>query len=377
MAQQQQSQSSGDNSMAPVWITALIFITLYLLWNAGHEYIVSFVFFLNLMQIKIITFFIASSTLVSDAYLMQTIDPLSVDWNQLVEFTNHVGLYTRFPIMIILAIFSVVLYKSDITLKFRKVHNMQTLRSQEQQNWPAIMPVIKQDLVSADINIGPWAMALTPMEFARKYNLLKKNDLLMDNPEPGLEMTAGIRNGDAKRVFTLQLGPVWEGFEHCSPHGRALAAVFMARINRDKASANKILAALDKSCTEGKPNFSIADSTLEKYKNTEIVQEVIMKHAYQLTVLASLILAARDDGVVPTAEFLWLKTVDRRLWYMLNCVGRQTPFAEVGGPFAHWRAETAMGRRSLTPMIDEAIRALEIAVKEVKLSPKELGGLEP
>ena len=62
---------------------------------------------------------------------------------------------------------------------------------------------------------------------------------------------------------------------------------------------------------------------------------------------------------------------------MLNCVGRQTPFAEVAGPFAHWRAEQTMGRPSRAPMIDEAIKALEVAIKEVKLSPKELGELQP
>ncbi len=89
--------------------------------------------------------------------------------------------------------------------------------------------------------------------------------------------------------------------------------------------------------------------------------------------MASLLEGARDDGVVPSAEFLWLKTIDRRLWYMLNSVGRQTPYPEVGGPFAHWRAEKAMGRRSLVPMIDEAIKALEIAIKEMKLSPQNAG----
>ena len=85
----------------------------------------------------------------------------------------------------------------------------------------------------------------------------------------------------------------------------------------------------------------------------------------------------RDDGVVPCSEFLWLKPLDRRLWYMLNSIGRQTPFAEVGGPFAHWRAEKEMGRRCLVPMIDEAIKALETAVKEIKLTPKEMHELEP
>ena len=123
--------------------------------------------------------------------------------------------------------------------------------------------------------------------------------------------------------------------------------------------------------------INILKPILKKYENTELVQEVISKHAYVLTVMGSLIAAARNDGVVPSSEFLWLKPVDRRLWYMLNCIGRQTPYAEVGGPFAHWRAEKVMGRRCLVPMIDEAIRALEVAIKEIKLTPRQMEELEP
>lgn len=376
MAQQSQQQS-GDNSLAPVWITVLVVCTLYIIWYSAHQAIVAVVFYLNVLQAKLVQLFVGGSQLSNEIYLMQTLDPATVDWAQLVMLTHLVGDYVRYPITIILGILAVVLYKSDLKLRFRKAHDMKTLRAQEQYNWPAIMPIVKQDLVSEDINKGPWAMALTPMEFARKYQLLKKDDALLDNPEAGQEMTAGIRRGDAKRVFTLQLGPYWTDFEHCSPQARALAAVFMARMNRDRASAVKILESLDKSCSQGKPDFSVATSVLRKYQNDEKVQTIVSKHAYLLTVMASLLKASRDDGVVPSAEFLWLKPIDRRLWFMLNCVGRQTPFAEVGGPFAHWRAEAVMGRRSLVPMIDEAIRALEEAVKSVKLSPKELQGLEP
>ncbi len=376
MAQQPQ-QPSGDNSMAPVWITVLVFLVLYIIWYAGHQHIVRIVFFLNILQAKFVSIFIGGSYLSSEVYLMETLDPVTVNWEQMVLLTRLVGNYSRYPFVGTLIILAGILYKSDVTLKFRKAHDMRSLRAQEQYNWPAIMPVIKQDLVSEDINKGPWAMALTPMEFARKYHLLKKEDILLDNPTPGQEMTAGIRRGDAKRVFTLQLGPYWSGFEHCSPQARALAAVFIARINRDRGASSHILETLDKGCSVGKPDFSVAIPVLKKYQDSDIVQEIASKHAYMLTVMASLLQASRDDGVVPSSEFLWLKPIDRRLWYMLNCVGRQTPFAEVGGPFAHWRAETVMGRRSLVPMIDEAIKALEIAIKEVKLSPKELQELEP
>ena len=376
MAQQPQQQS-GDNSMATVWITVLLFITAYIIWKMGHQHIVAAVFFLNVLQAKLISFFVGGALLSKEIYVMQTVDPASVTGEQLFELTRSVGDYMRYPVIVILVVLAVVLYKSNVTLKFRRAHDMRTLRSQEQYNWPAIMPVVKQDLVSIDINTGPWAMALTPMEFARKYKLLKKDDVLLDNPSPGQEMTAGVRRGDAKRVFTLQLGPYWDGFDRCPPHVRALAAVFLSRMNRDRGSANKILESLDKSCSEGKPDYSMATTVLRKYQNVAAVQEIVDKHAYLLTVMASILQASRDDGVVPSSEFLWLKPIDRRLWYMLNCVGRQTPFAEVSGPFAHWRAESAMKRRSLVPMIDEAIKALEIAVKEVKLSPKELQELEP
>lgn len=378
MAQQAQQQGgSGDNSMAPVWIMILLFVTAYIIWATGHQYIVAFVFKLNIWQAKLVSFFITDKTLQDNIYLMQTLDPASVDWNRFLELTGSVGDYIRYPVVVILVLLAIFLYQSNITLKFRRAHDMKSLRAQEQHNWPAIMPVVKEDLVSQDLNKGPWAMALTPMEFARKYQLLKKDDAILDNPLPGQEMTAGIRRGDAKRVFTLQLGPYFDGFDRCPPHAMALAAVFMARMNRDRGAGAAILEGIDKGCSEGKIDFSIAKPVIKKYLNSELVQEVLAKHAYLLTVMASLLQEAREDGVVPSSEFLWLKPIDRRLWYMLNCVGRQTPFSEVAGPFAHWRAEQSMGRRSLVPMIDEAIKALEVAVKEVKLSPKELQELKP
>ncbi len=373
----QQSQGQSDDSMAPIWVTVALFLGLYVVWKMGHKYIVSFLFSITLIQAKLVHLVMGGDTLTNDIYLIQTLNPALVDTSQLVDILTHVGDYMRYPLILILVVLSVFLYRSDITQKFRRAHNMKTLRAQEQENWPAIMPVVKFDLANVDIDTGPWAMALTPMEFARKHKLLKKNDALMDNPLPGEEMTAGVRRGDAKRVFTLQLGPIWDGFERCPPHVSALAAVFMARMNRDKSTALHIMSVLDKSTSEGKPDFGVAMPTLKKYEQAENVQTVLQSHAYVLTVMASLLFASRDDGVMASSEFLWLKPVDRRLWFMLNCVGRQTPFSEVGGPFAHWLAEKAMGRPLMTPMIDEAIRALEVAVKEVKISPKELQELLP
>lgn len=373
----QQQQSSGDSGMGPVWIMVLLFLVVLAIWKGAHQYIVKAVFSLDILQAQFVHFFIGSKALAAEINIMQTVDPESVDFNQLVLLTSSVGEYMCWPIGAILIVLAIILYTSDVTHRYCRAHNMNSLREQEQYNWPAIMPVIKHDLVAMDVNVGPWAMALTPIEFARKHQLLKKDDVLMDKQIPGQEMTAGVRRGDAKRVFTLQLGPYWDGFERCSPPMRALAAVFMSRMNRDRESATHILSELDKGSATGKMDYSVADNAIRKHQNAQNVQDIIGNHAYQLTVMGSLLKASRDDGVVPSAEFLWLKTVDRRLWYMLNCVGRQTSFAEVGGPFAHWRAEQVMKRRALVPMIDEAIKALEVAIKEIKLTPSEMQELKP
>ena len=377
MPPQQQQQSGGDDSLAPVWITLLFLATIYLIWFFAHQHIVAFVFKLTVWQGKLVTFFVNDPKLTANIYLMETIDPITVKWDQFIALIASVGNYLRYPFIVVLSVLGIWLYSSNIKLKFRKVHDMKTLRAQEQRNWTAIMPIVKEDLVEADINKGPWAMGMSPMEFARRHQLLRKDDAILDAPMPGMEMTAGVRRGDAKRVFTLQLGPYFDGFDKCPPHVCALAAVFVARISRDRAAATMIINTLNITWSQGKPNYAIARPVLKKYMNTELVQEVIARHAYLLTVMASLLEAARDDGVVPCSEFLWLKPTDRRLWYMLNCVGRQTPYSEVAGPFAHWKAEKSLGRPSLVPMIDEATRALEIAIKEVKLTPKELHQLEP
>ncbi len=376
MAQQQGGgQQGADNAFAPIWITVAIFLVGYLIWYFFKAQIVHAIFYVNLLQAKLISIF--TDNLQNEIYIMKTINPKSVSMNDLVSLCVAVGNYMRYPVLAILVGLAVWLYFSNVTLKFRRTHSMKTLREQEQWNWNQIMPVVKTNLIKEDINKGAWAMALTPMEFAKQNQLLKRDDFAEEDPKsPGSMLTAGIKRGEAKSIFTIQLGPYFRGFEVLPIHLLALAAVFCARINRDRDSAEVLLNNINKSVSSGKISFNGAKALLKKYVNHEIVQEVGASHAYILTAMASLLYKARDDGVMASADFLWLKTVDRRAWYMLNSVGRQTPYVEVGAPFAHWKAELALKRKSIVPMIDEAIKALELAVKEVKLTDKELGALK-
>ncbi len=39
---------------------------------------------------------------------------------------------------------------------------------QKVANWPQITPVLDLDLIKTDIDKGPWAMAMTPMQFCKR-----------------------------------------------------------------------------------------------------------------------------------------------------------------------------------------------------------------
>jgi len=372
MAQPQgKQQQGGDNAYAPIWITVAIFIVCFLIWHFFKVQIITFAFHVNIIQAKIVSLF--TSSINKDIYVMETVDPASVDFNQLIFMLRIVGDYVRYPVLAALIGLAAWLYFSNVTLKYKKTYSMKTLRAQEQHNWFQIMPVTKLDLIKENINEGKWAMAQSPIEFAKSNKLLRRDDYAVDDPSnPGKVMTATIRRGETKGVFTLQLGATFEGFEVMPIHLLALAAVFAARINRDRDGAKELLDSINQSVLKGKISFMGAKALLKKHVNVEIVQECAAKHAYILTVLASLLSKARDDGVLPSADFIWLKPIDRRAWYILNCIGRQTPFAEVSGIFAHWKAEMLMQRKSVVPMVEEAVNALEDAVKSVKLSQKEL-----
>jgi len=161
---------------------------------------------------------------------------------------------------------------------------------------------------------------------------------------------------------------LWDGADKLPLYAKALFAAFAARMNADTKAAEQLLRQLNASST-GSLDYQNVDGLLKKHLNTPLVQNVVQNHAYNYTVLAEMLAKARDDGVQASADFLWLKPIDRKLWYTLNMVGRQTPFSEVAGIFAHWIAEKEAGRRLKVPMVEEATKALEIALKEVVYRP--------
>lgn len=373
MAAPQQSPNQ-DNSSGILWVIFGIFAAAGLIWYAFKNYIIYGFLVFKLYEAKLLSF-------VSPSYF----DPIQTNillamkhagqlsFNDLLTVAEHVGNVIHIPFAIFLFLLAVLVYFGHTARVYKKSYDMKSLAKLEKENWPQISPIVDLDLLKVDIDKGPWAMSMTPMQFCKHYKLLEE---IRPQRKEGMtrkewdKIEVVLKRGNANRIFALQLGPVWRGINKLPPHTRALFAAFAARINADSAPAADLLKQLSAS-PKGKLNMSGVDALIKKHEGTKRVQQIIQSHAYVKTVMASMLEAAREDGVQASADFLWLKPMDRKLWYILNTVGRQTPFVEIAGIFAQWVAEKEAGRKLNVPIIEEATKALDLALKEVVYHPDE------
>jgi len=224
--------------------------------------------------------------------------------------------------------------------------------------YPAITVAQDQKIDQQSVDEGPWAMALTPIEFAKKHKLLLRD------PESKVIKIDEVR---AKSIITGTLGPLWTGVKKLPPHQKALFAVLCTYIAYERKKADKILEQMAASATlgnvrSGKIDYAGTDELLAKFGNTPEIKQIISRHAYVFTVFAELLTTARKTGIVANSLFLWLKPLDRPLWYVCNNVGRKAVFAETAGVHAHWLAERQLGYAIKTPMVETVISALNEAV---------------
>jgi intracellular multiplication protein IcmP len=372
-------QPSGDHSLDFLWLIVLIVVGVMFIWYFGKIYIAMGVFKVRLYEIKLIDYlmgFWASFAQLFNlpypdlgklqewvSYINQNYGA-AIEFGELAKLSDAVGKFLRYPAMLILAIIGAMLYLGGTAQKFRNIFDMDKMRLLEKDNWPQIKPIMKVDLFNMPLDKLPWAMSQDPMRFCKTNNLLREE-------KKGNAVTVTLRRGAAYRLLSLQLGPRWYGIDYLPDHAKALFAIFIARIDGDKKSADELVDHIANSSESGNLDFSGANELLKKHINAKPVVKILSLHGYILTVMASLLASSREAGVLATSEFIWLKPIDRRMWYMLNSVGRPTAFAEIAGAFAHWLAEKKLGLPLMVPMVDEAVKGLEIALSEILYKPEE------
>jgi len=115
----------------------------------------------------------------------------------------------------------------------------------------------------------------------------------------------------------------------------------------------------------GIETFDVASA--DGKRRVALAQNVWYRTGFANTYLFKMLDFARERGIVTTAEFIWLRPIDRTLFYALNNCGRHNPknatgFVEGAGVVAHAQAEYAHGDALPFPVIEEAVIGLSDAL---------------
>ena len=217
-----------------------------------------------------------------------------------------------------------------------------------------------------DPHSGPFALALRPWDLARRL------DAAQWEPEGGDHL--GLRPERFAAYYTEQLGS--DDLGHLHPAVTALAYAILPQGTGDGKTTCARLAHLTRRATDDRkdPLRGVREMTAKDipWKQTEeesaVWREISGMHHYARTQVLALVARARESGLLPPAWMLWLKGVDRDLYYAIQSLGNGggMAFVEGAGILAHYRAERAAGRALVAPQIEDAVAGIEAALKQVR-----------
>lgn len=293
------------------------------------------------------------------------------------------------------------LFSSNVVERYRYAMTAKKLIEHNAHFVPCLRPIAHRDLLAESLDVGPWRVAQQALQFAVANRLL-----LLPNKKPvDAERMPGTRglvlgkNGISREnspcliraddtfqkeyaltfdveaaleIFALQMGERYFGKESLPTHMLGLAAAFMAFGFGHKDVAQRLLDHMSTTFREKKTEqgtvWSVdsadAETLFDEYAATEEIQELSEQHGeYGITFLMALLFFAKQKGLLACSEYIWLKPLDRTLWYALNQIGGKAAWAESAGPWAHYQFEEALGERVEEKQCAEAAKALRYVLE--------------
>lgn len=368
MPKQQGGNQNNDPDRELAYLVggALVLLTIWLIWQYGRNVIVWFSFSFDYAQLFILKWIISFGE-TAQGYMEfikgvyrpsdhpRHVDPFSVTWEELTFISELAGRYFRWffaPVILVMALRIMFKMKgAGFSRSFSLAGGFgPSLADFQAQHWKVFTPGAKFDPDKENKVEDP---AMTPMEWMRE------NDVGLSDEIGGLDMDA------AHDAFEKQLGAPWEGIEKAPTHVKALAVIFFYNAKRDKSSRDikeKIAVAYSSQKPDAikKTVDELFKKAKEEKKFLPLVDKYTSQHAYTNTALFRLLRWARDQGgVLASAEFRWLKPVDRTLWYTLNNTGRRSFHTEGAGAVSHFHSENIVGGPLAEPHVDQAVDGLD------------------
>jgi intracellular multiplication protein IcmP len=287
-----------------------------------------------------------------------------------------VGSYLRW---IVFALCCVAAYYATFVSKrnkFKIRHNLESFIKAQSEIWPVISPI-------KDFNPSKHSARILGQQVPDKLPLfaepLSPEEWISFHRIP---VVNGVPDREAtRRAFCLQLGPRWEGYDNLPPYIQGLCAAFALKGVQKREESDEFLGRLSV-CWSPSNGYQIPSDLMREIRSIlkdpavgGKALEIANKHAFRTTALLGLLKWARFmGGVLAAAQFLWLRGVDRQLWYSLNNQGRRTFHSEGAGAIAHFMAEEQAQKALPVPRMDTAIVTLNIYMggdAPVEVPPRE------
>ncbi len=349
------------------------------------------------------------------ASLPEKYDTLSFAWQAYTSVSRWYAYGLGIPFLLFLIYAGRRLSVTDVC---RRTMTMRTLLQENKPFAPCIAPALNWPggILNEPLDSGPWMAARQPVQIAAIYGLLltpanppqpvPAGELLGDDhlarcDSPWLgrsEEGLMLDREKAYAVYAAQLATPWRGYEALPPYLKKLAGAWALFAADKKGMAQRMLDEMSLSFRAPVPASKAGlcrtfpffhagtkghgyciDSHMDK-ETEKAVQEAledkgtrqaVLRHGcWQDMALLALYEQARKRGILATAEFIWLKPVNRQLFYLCNNMGRRTAWPEIAGAWAHYTAEKTLA--AMDPMADgirephvtEAVNALEMALYE-------------
>jgi intracellular multiplication protein IcmP len=369
------SWASSDDYAVFNFIVILVGVCVfsYMLWSYYHAEISGFVMLSMHHEIQLIDYF-------SDRYRqadneMSKSDPGAVTIKDLYGITQSVGMFFRIPATALILVLGIACTLRAAPSRFKRKFDLDGLIKEQASGFPVISAFAKRHLkliAPSEEKTLPADYALTPAEWITRFVA---------------DASGRFEEQKARAALAAQLGDRWTGPADASPAAKLLFTVFTLHLAERRDDATQILGEAAICVSDARQDgengpeevlkLSLVlneriDTFLEK--NLDAAQKaaamtIATRHAYVTTALMALLTAARfKAGVMAPAQFVWLKLVDRNLWYALHSLGYEiegtgryihpNPRIEALGARCHWAAERAAGRPILKPHLEEAIATL-------------------
>lgn len=365
---------SRDGLQESIIIAIGFCAALAFLWWSAHEQISGFIMKLRLLEAHLVPW--KPQVQHAIRHWVNSTAPKDVTIDQLVQSGEILGQTLGWgSIAILVVICGVLVFRSpEWPGRFTQSYTMASLARQEASLWPAIRPVLDENLLGVSLDDPIQGMRQTPRAYGRRLKFVVPTSSLRELPLDGepVNPRETLLVARARKVFALQLGRRWQGIDRLQPHERALFAAFAAQANYDNDSAQKLIDDLPvrflsavKAKDAKRITSALADPLIKQYADSDVVKRALSRHTYVRTVLMAMLVAARKNGVLPPSWFRWLKTVDRITWYSLNDLGTENASAEAAGVRCHWNAERLTRAPLDEPEVEAAIDGLRDYLQEI------------